>query len=422
MNRNVHIDVQHAILDVGMASNPLKALEAFQHHQSLLKDWRIIYATEDEYGPFKLRHQNFSEKGFVSTLFRGGSLWVIDQEAATKEKVNIRMGTATFVDSNAASFIQKLAYREAPTVKTLDFCQGMSEYFTLEELSRINPYLYLWEAQRDKGAKTVTGVRQTMASLQAIRLIQGPLDSSWGKIFRNRYREEAEAHADQFLMKFYRDMDHTGQYIESQVDMVEAMLVRTKILEYSSQKSSQTKMKALVEFMHEELSTLMLRELIVCTDILCKEGQSQLSQKLNSLHDQKEPLSTLRNCAWDLQLLRSMDGMSNTFNDASRGEFYVANLITFDRDLSDTLRLAGLRAFALHRTSSMYFPIYNESFDSWLGARVGEKRMFGLHNILSGEAVNIRANKRSLSYIKEVLEKDRNELIRLLARKKSSTS
>jgi len=56
-----------------MASDPLKAMRAFQRNQSLLKDWRIIYATEDNYGPFKLKRNNFSSKGFVSTLFRGES-------------------------------------------------------------------------------------------------------------------------------------------------------------------------------------------------------------------------------------------------------------------------------------------------------------------------------------------------------------
>ncbi|MFW7340492.1 hypothetical protein V0R37_02990 [Pollutimonas sp. H1-120] len=328
------------------------------------------------------------------------------------------MGTATFVDSNAASFIQRLAYRDEPSAQLLEFCKAMSNYFPIDELSRINPYLYLWEAQRDKGARTVTGVRQTMAALHAIKLIQGPLDAHWGQTFRAHYRGEAEAHADQFLMEFYRDMDYTGQLIENQVDLVEAMLTRTKIIEYSSQKSSQSKMEALVQFMHEELSTLMLRELIVCADILCRGGLSQLSQKLHALHDKPAPLSSLRNCAWDLHLLRSMDSMSNSSNDASLGEFYVANLITFDRDLADTLRLAELRAFALHRSSSMYFPIYNESLASWLGARVGERRMSGLSDILSEEGANLRASRRSHNYIRELLEEDRRRLIDLLAHKK----
>lgn len=358
-----------------MAGDPSKALRAFQRNQDLLKDWRIIYAAEDNYGPFKLRRHNFSSKGFVSTLFRGQSLWVIDYEFATSRMKNFHMGNATFVDSNAASFIQRLAYRTEPAAPLLEFCKGMSDYFTIEELSRINPYLYLWEAQRDKGAKTVTGVRQTMAALHAIKLIQEPFGARWGQTFRAHYREEAEAHADQFLMGFYRDMDYTGQYIESQVDLMEAMLVRTKIIEYSSEKKSPAKMEMLVHFMHEELSTLMLRELIVCADILRRDRRSQLSEKLHALHDKREPLSLLRNCAWDLYLLRAMDRMSNTSNDASLGEFYVANLITFDRDLADTLRLAELRACAMHCSSSMYYPIYNENFDSWMMERIGERRM-----------------------------------------------
>lgn len=403
-----------------MAKDPLQALRSFQRNLSLLKDWRIIYASDDGNGPFKLRRHSFCTSGFVSTVFRGKSLWVIDYEAATSDTINILMGTATFVDSNAASFVRRLAYRADPAAPLLQFCKAMSDHFPLEELSRVNPYLYLWEAQRDKAEKTVMGVRQTMAALHAIGLIQEPFDAQWGQKFRSQFREQAEAYADDFLTDFYRTMDYTAPHIEGQVDLMEAMLVRTKIIEYSSAKGAASKMEELVLFMHEEMSTVMLRELIVCADILCRGGLSQLSQKLHSLHDKPAPLSTLRNCAWDLHLLRSMDRMSNTSNDRSMGEFYVANLITYDRDLADILRLAELRAGALHRSSCMFFPLYDTNFDSWMEERVGRKRMPGLSSIFSPEGAVDRASRRSPSYVRQLLEEDRRTLMALLARNKST--
>lgn len=414
-------DVQRAIFEVGTAENPLGALEAFERNQSVLGDWRIVYASDDERGPFKLRRHQLSSEGFVSTIFRGKSLWILDREVISSSgKLKFSVGSATFVDSNAASFVESLAYLSKPPAQALEFCRVMSEHFSMDELSKINPYLYLWEAQRDKSAKQVSAVRRTIAALHAISLIQRPLDVAWGESFRTHYRAEAEAYADDLLRGFYRDMDHAGEKIEREVDIMEAMLVRTMIIEYSSNKSAKHKVEALVQFMHEEISTFMGRELIVCADILCRHGESRISEKLNALFDKKDPFSVIRNCARDLNILRTMDRLSNTHSDASLGAFYIANLITFDRDLADILRLAELRAIALHRSSSKAFPIYNESFVPWLSSRVGEKRMAGLENLFGMEGFNVRAMRRSRDHIEGVLNGDRDKLAALLASKREA--
>lgn len=414
-------DVQRAIFEVGAARNPLEALEAFKRNISTIGDWRIVYAAEESEGPFKLRRHQFSSKGFVSTIFRGQSLWILDREAVSSPGyIEFCVGSATFVDSNAASFVESLAYQGKPSAVALEFCKVMSDYFSMDELSRINPYLYLWEAQRDKSAKQVSAVRRTIAALHAISLIQRPLDITWGETFRTHYRDEAEAYADNFLSGFYRQMDHAGDKIEREVDVMEAMLVRTMIIEYSSNKSGRHKLEALVQFMHDELSTIMGRELIVCADILCRSGESQISEKLNALFDRKDPFAVIRNCARDLNLLRTMDRLSNTHSDASLGAFYIANLITFDRDLADILRLAELRAIALHRSSSKAFPIYNELFFPWLSSRVGEKRMAGLEDLFSMDGFNIRAMKRSRGHIEAVLKDDREKLAALLVSKRAT--
>lgn len=420
MEKDVAVATQHAIYNVGTASNPLEALEVFRANAGLLKDWRIIYAAEENTGPFKLRRCQFSEKGFVSTTFRGKSLFVLDSDViATPGSVEFMMGTGTFVDSNSASFIRTLAYSEKAPDVALNFCQSMSEYFSLDELSRVNPYFYLWEAYRNKNTITIQRTRETIAALHSISMIGKPLNSSWGEEFRNSYREQAEASADEFLYKFYREMDNTGEAIESQVDIAESILVRTKILEYSSNKAPHHKLEALVQFLHEDLSTIMVRELIICADILYRGGESQLSQKLHSLHGRPDPFATLRNCAWDLFLIRAMDQISNTYSGNQNVEFYVPNLITFDEDLSDILKLTQLRAIAMHRASSATFPLFDESMLPWLETRVGEKKMSSLLEIFSNDAFSSRAQKRDRNHIRSVLQEDRSKLMDLISKKKS---
>lgn len=282
---------QQALYAVGTAPTRREALASFEDNQHLLKDWRILYADESKTGPLPLRRAQFSEKGFVSTLFSGRSLWVLDHDViSSSDTMMFQVGYGTYIDSNAASFIRSLAYRENPKEHLLNFCRMLSDSFSFDELSNINPYLYLWEAQRDRTPETINGIRETMAALFALSWIKHPLNVGWGKMYRKLYQRQAEAEADRFLYQFYQSLDAgLGKAIEDQVDLVEAMLLRTKLIELSSKRSAQNKMSELVQFMHDELSTMMIRELLVCADILFREGKSQMSQNSMVYRRKKNP-------------------------------------------------------------------------------------------------------------------------------------
>lgn len=412
--RHASYDMQFALHQVCSASDPLSALRAYEKNHHLLRDWRIIYAADDDRGPFKLRRQEFSERGFISTCFRGKSLWILDTEAiSTLSPVRFQIGYGTFVDSNAASFIKALAYRDKPSPDLIKHGLSLRKNFSSEELAALNPYLYLWEAQRSWNSQTIENSRMTLAAVHAISLDPCPLDESWGLRFRNIHKEQAEHHADQLLSDFQSQLDNgLSEGIEQQVNLVECMILRTKIIEASSSKSAEHKMEELIQFMHEELSTFMLRELIVCADILCRSGRSALSKKLNSLLDKKDPLAIIKNCSWDLYLPRALDAMANT-NTLPEADFYLGNLITFDTDVADILRLTELRAMAMHRNSSLTFPFFNEEFVDWLLARLGEKRMTSLTNIFQADSFELRAKLRSHDKVKNILIEDRARLLSL---------
>lgn len=409
-------EIHQALYKIGTAPTRSQALASFEENQHLLKDWRILYADESTTGPLPLRRAQFSEKGFVSTLFSGHSLWILDHEViSSSDTMMFQVGYGTYIDSNAASFIRSLAYREEPKELLLNFCRMLSDSFSFDELANINPYLYLWEAQRDRSPETVTGIRETMAALFALSWIEQPLNAEWGKVYRKLYQEQAEAEADRFLYEFYQSLDAgLGRAIEDQVDLLEAMLLRAKLIELSSKRSAQNKMNELVQFMHDELSTMMYRELLVCADILFREEKSQMSNKLDGLQNKKRPFDELRNCARDLNMIRSVEQLANSIQDNTNSSFYIANLITFDRDIIDIIQLTELRAIALHRSSSTTFPIYNQQLDTWLSERLGEKRFCGLENIFMKDGFNTRSRARNRSKVKTILQEDRQKLACLI--------
>jgi len=407
-------EMQFSLNQVCSSPDPLSALRAYEKNRYLLKDWRIIYAAADDRGSFKIRRQEFAERGFISTCFRGKSLWVFDAEAiSTLSPVRFQMGYGTFVDSNAASFIKALAYRDTPSLELINHGLSLRKNLNLEEFSTLNPYLYLWEAQRSWNSQTIENSRLTLAAIHALSLDPCPLDESWGLRYRKSYKEQSEYQADQLLSDFQGQLDKgLSEGIEQQVSLVECMILRTKIIEASSAKSSEHKMEELIQFMHEDLSIFMLRELIVCADILCRSGRSSLSKKLNSLLDKKDPLSIVKNCSWDLYLPRALDAMANT-NTLPGADFYLGNLITFDTDVADILKLTELRALAMHRKSSLTLPFFNEEFVGWLLARLGEKRMNSISSIFQADSFELRAKQRSHEKVKSIILEDRARLLSL---------
>ncbi|BET61425.1 hypothetical protein [Yersinia pseudotuberculosis] len=409
-------DIQLALNLVGTANSRREALYLYEKNKSILKDWRIIYADESKSGPFKLTKRQFSEKGIISTVFYGNSLWVIDNDVlSSSETMAFKVGFGLFVDSNAASYIRSLAYREAPKEKLLNFCRIISDSFSFDDLSTINPYLYLWEAQSDRRLETINGIRETLAALFALPHIKQPLNAQWGETYRTIYRKKAEEEADCFLFDFYQQLDAgLGQAIEDQIDMMEIMLIKTKLLELTSSKEKPAKMEELVLFMHEKLSTLMFRELLICADIIFHERQSQMSNKLHGLLKNKNPLGLLRNCATDLYMVRALDQLTNASLDDTHSIFYIANLITFDRDIADVLKLSELRAMALHRSSSLTFPIYKDSIPRWLKTKIGGKGVARLSNLFTKEQFEERARQRNRYQIKSILAENRLKITELI--------
>lgn len=85
--------IQQALYAVGTAPTRSAALASFEENQHLLKDWRILYADESKAGPLSLRRAQFSEKGFVSTLFSGHSLWVLDHDVISSSDTMVMLPT-----------------------------------------------------------------------------------------------------------------------------------------------------------------------------------------------------------------------------------------------------------------------------------------------------------------------------------------
>lgn len=414
IKESVEYEVQRALHYVCSADNRKDALERFQQEVELLGDWRIMYAVAESDGPFSLVREKFSKKGFVSTMLRGKSVWILDKAFALSEtRVNYVLGGSLFLDSNAASYIRKLSYAEHISPELDAIRTDLHRTFSKDDLARLNSYIYLCEAQKKWSPETRQFCKETIAAVYSLSLDEAPLSEGWGKRYRCCYQEQAEAFAEDWIEGFSLSLEGgLGVALAQQAAAVECMILRAKILESSSKASPETKMEALLNFMHNELKIFMLRELIVCADILFHTQKTTLSKKLNSVLDKEEPLQIISNCAWDLYILRIIESLANPKH--LKGiDFCLDRLITFDEDLADVISLTELRAVAIHLDSHRAYPFFSSELTGWLTGLIGPKRMAAFSESLQEDAFNQRADHRSLENVQRILAEDRRRLMQL---------
>lgn len=415
----VEYDTQVALKELSECKTPLEATGYFSKHQDELKDWRYIYACEDNRGSYPLDNRRMADKAMIISSFHGKSLWLIDERMISPQgEVGYRVGKGIHLDSNTASYIYALAYKDnisSSLANQLEAIQSLNI-----DYSNVNPALYLWEAQRhfDKNPESLELCRKTFAAVSALEMINKPLNKEWREIYRKHYQEQAEAEIAPFFNHLINDLNRgLSKELETQSGWFEALLLKTKILEYSSSKSAEYKIDQLIHFMNDTLSIMLIRELAIYADILYHEHKSTMSQKLNSLHNQKDPLALIKNCAWDMYLFRIMDMMSSVnINVTPKPDFYIAELLACDRDIWGIYNLSALKGIAIHTKSNLHFPFLKNEPNTWLKERLGDKKANELDTIFNFSASNNRFKNQPSINIKAIIEELREELLTVLKR------
>lgn len=408
-------DTQLALMELSNCENCLEAIQYFKNNIDVLKGWRYVYALEDNIEPFIIDNRQVvsgTSSAMVTSAFHGKSLWFIDERSVNPEaKILYKVGKGIYLDSNVASYVYSLAY------KNIVPSQLSAVELLKLDYANFNPALYVWETLRhdDITSDTFDICKKTIAAIEGLSLINQPLNEEWGRIYQQKYQDQAEAAITPYFKQMVDYFDQgLRQELHFQTGLLEALLLKTKILEHSPGNSVKDKFEQLIRFMDETLSMMLVRELAVCADILYHENQSTMSQKLHSLENQKYPLARIKNCTWDLSIFRIMDMLSN-LNIPNKPDYYIAEVLTCDKDIWGIYNLSALKGMAIHIDSSQSKLFLKNGMTSWLPERLGSNRMANLENIFSYDASYQRSTKPQLD-IDALLQELRQELLTLLKR------
>ncbi|NLS52872.1 hypothetical protein [Hafnia alvei] len=419
VSMNKEINILKQLNEIGNASSFSDALGQYEDFKSDLKEWRIIYSHESADGPFYLPKKELSPKCYLLKPFKGNSIFVIDKEVIeTKGITEHFISTAIYVDSNTASYIRSFAYEAEPSERVFQICSSISKNISQDSVNTLNMALYLSEIENNLKETNINKVRETVSSLKSISMVNSQFDSSWRDLFIRKYKAAAEREADNLLFDYYnKDGSPFGQFSKI-VDLMELLLLKVKIIEYSSKRSSENKLLELLSVIDKEISIFMPKEIAVCVDILFYKNKLKITRKLNGLTNIPEPLQLVRNCAMDLFMARMLDLLTNTIGDKNNTQFHLAQILTCDVDVWDILNLTGLSAIAVHRESHKMLPIYSDDFTRWIFDTLGDKKLESISRMFTPQGMVERKKRRSHNKIQDSLHRSRQELVQILISKR----
>ena len=237
-------DIQAALQSVCTADDVLEAFECFASNVNLLEDWRIVYACDDDRGTFKVPKQEFGTSGVIASALGGQSLFVLDKEFINSTgPISYQIGHGIYADSNVASHVRRLSYTGAASEQLATYGHNLRQTIGIDGLQRLNPFYYVWECQRNWNDKTRYACIQTVAAILSLHQDSDPLGSGWNERFMLRYRSECENQAIEMiddLLDDALDADTTNR-----LALIEAMLLRTKLIDAESNKSAAHKLEQL---------------------------------------------------------------------------------------------------------------------------------------------------------------------------------
>jgi hypothetical protein len=400
-------DIQAALQEVCTANDVKSAFDLFKSNLQLLEDWRIVYACQDMRGAFKVPRLEFGNSGVISSALGGKSLIVLDKEFInSKGPIRYEIGHGLYADSNVASYFRGLSYYSSTTDNLKAYENNLRKAIGIDGLQRLNPFYYIWECQRNWNEKTREACVETVAAILAFHMDSDPLGPGWNDRFMNLYRETCERQAVNMINELLTEA--LSEETINRLALIEAMILRTKLIDLESKKSAPHKLEQLIKFMYEELQVVMARELVICAEILYR-GKTSLTKKLNSFERSEHAADIVRNAAWDIFMLRIMDAMV-TPRGLPRGEVYLPVLISTDKDVRDLIKLTELKAIAVCRISGRTFPFIDLDLFKWLNTRLGAKRLENLAPLFGQEGFETRAKGRNLRAVKEILAADKVRL------------
>lgn len=173
---------------------------------------------------------------------------------------------------------------------------------------------------------------------------------------------ELNRRAQELLSGVIHDANYSPiqKEIQFRHDVIYCLLLKMaqiQLKEGGSEKFS--KINSFVEFMHENISAIFMRETVIAMEYFKKGQNLRFFGKIQKNRD--DVLDNLKNMAWDLWHLRQSEE-ALTFRPDINARYFFPAFLTLDNRLIEILKLYSLKACAIPPEGNKPIPFHDGDF------------------------------------------------------------
>lgn len=348
---------------VGVLASARNQTELFERWSALTplhRSYRYIHA--GDFGapqPVPGGRLDLAGGAFVRGLFAGERLTFLDgaswQRAQPLGASRVALDYDVSFDTNAASYLTALA--EGKANESADKARKVLEYLIANRLNYDFGLYNLENGDRIAHEGHVhPGIR---ANLRAIEIAKDPDEQHFLRTGELRPRVAASiinqrVNETIHLERRVRQEGEAYSWLMDSFELSYCVLLKVASLELELKRDQyERKLDELLVFMDRELNALAVAELLIAEELFRRRERLPFFGKIQKGHPKLA--HTLRNLAWDLQILRHFERRAAALSQSGSSEggltrYYVPYLLTFDRRLAEVWDLLTLRSLLVPPT------------------------------------------------------------------------
>ncbi|MBB3122457.1 hypothetical protein [Pseudoduganella violacea] len=408
------------VASIGNTDTVSDGLRAYEAAQSLIPNWKFVFASASGPLPGLSINRNFSDGSAVRSLFPTERVLVLDKE--THSSMLAHRDAIFPIDYSIALDTQALSYLapflEGATKGLPDDFREVFEFIARDDVN-VDPLPYMLEnIPNAKDECNHFEIRRRLEAYEILRTIDAQQLQESGEVRSTLTPEERRENVKARFAEMLEIGSDSKKLAASMRDQTLSYCALLKMASIQLRKPSssayQSKISEFVEFMDKELKTMLAREAIIAASLF-ERGQSKFKffgkiQKKND-HNLKE----LRAMAWDFAHIRHIESVATRIewshrDDGQQARYFFPALLTCDKRYIEVLDLYPLKCYAYKDGMSrpMPFPAVD-----WLQAIAGDESAQNsfIGEYYSNEAVKRRDLERHVGGLEELKAKLEIELL-----------
>jgi hypothetical protein len=336
-------EYESALLSLSTVRSRQEALDWWRDNPAAVRGTTLIVSHEEPSNLTVPVRRRFGQELHLLSIFSYENLTVLNDRIFAETE---QCGTARFAvdynvafDANAASFLRS-AFDQRDNSQVRDLREFLSDFGGNRMNWDVRPYLH---ENADSLLSNDSHIYETVLASERLAALDGREFKNSGMLTTNVGVDELRRRASIEMGEFCRNLSNGGrELIDHRRHSFYAAILYMTILQRSrpGKRDAIQKLKAMIEFMDEEISALFLMVLWAAWLWFSNDPRMGIFNTLQA--GAKLPLERAANISWDIYHMNEQHGMVMTSRKGA--DVLIPAFLTADRNLEDFWQAYPIRS------------------------------------------------------------------------------